>query len=82
MKTIVIDCAELTDKEKAQSYLKNIFAFPEYYGCNLDALYDMLTMLPQAEWKITFTHEKALKPESYAMKVVETIREAIEDNQI
>ena len=82
MKTIVIDCAELIDKEKAQSYLKNIFAFPEYYGCNLDALYDMLTTLPQAEWKITFTHEEALKPESYAMKVVETIREAIEDNQI
>ena len=26
MKTIVIDCAELIDKEKAQSYLKNIMS--------------------------------------------------------
>lgn len=82
MKTIVVDCAELIDKEKAQSYLKNLFAFPEYYGCNLDALYDMLTTLPQAEWEITFVHEEALIPESYGERVVKTIREAIEANQI
>ena len=48
----------------------------------LSLIHILLTTLPQAEWKITFTHEEALKPESYAMKVVETIREAIEDNQI
>lgn len=79
MKTIVIDCAELTDKEKAQSYLKNIFAFPEYYGCNLDALYDMLKTMPWAEWQISFVNEDAVSADSYAAKVIKTIGEAAED---
>ncbi len=30
-------------KEKAHSYLKKKLAFPDYYGNNLDALYDCLT---------------------------------------
>ena len=81
MKTITIDCLELTDKEKAQDYLKNIFAFPEYYGCNLDAFYDMLTTMPWAGYEIEFWHENLIAPESYAAKIIKTAREAIEDNQ-
>ena len=30
-------------REEVHSYLKEKFAFPEYYGKNLDALYDCLT---------------------------------------
>ena len=35
-----MDFAKL--EEGKHEYLKNIFSFPEYYGCNLDALNDCL----------------------------------------
>lgn len=40
-----IDAEQLMDKETSHSYLKSIFNFPEYYGNNLDALYDSLSEL-------------------------------------
>lgn len=30
-------------KEESHDYLKKVFNFPDYYGKNLDALYDCLT---------------------------------------
>ena len=41
MKTIEID-GKLIKKE-GHDYLKEVFNFPDYYGKNLDALYDCLT---------------------------------------
>jgi RNAse (barnase) inhibitor barstar len=41
MKTIELD-GKLIKKE-GHDYLKEIFNFPDYYGKNLDALYDCLT---------------------------------------
>lgn len=39
---IVLDATYLGTKESAHEYLKEMFEFPEYYGCNLDALNDCL----------------------------------------
>ena len=41
MKYIILDGKLI--KEKSHDYLKKVFDFPEYYGKNLDALYDCLT---------------------------------------
>ena len=43
MKTIVLDCAQMTGRETAHDYLARELSFPEWYGRNLDALYDLLT---------------------------------------
>ena len=40
---VILNCALLTERSSAHAYLKEQFSFPEYYGCNLDALYDCLT---------------------------------------
>lgn len=43
MKPIVIDCAEMTTRYRAHACLAERLSLPEYYGRNLDALYDCLT---------------------------------------
>ena len=43
MQIIILDGNRMTDREEAHCYLKQALCLPEYYGCNLDALYDCLT---------------------------------------
>ena len=43
MKIIRVDLREFETKQEIQEYLKKECDFPEYYGCNLDALYDCLS---------------------------------------
>ena len=40
---VILDARMLGEKQQAHQYLKEIFRFPDYYGCNLDALYDCLS---------------------------------------
>ena len=59
MRRFNIDCRRLTDRTAAHEYLKEVFKFPEYYGKNLDALYDCLFEIPSCTirlknaWAIT-----------------------------
>ena len=42
MKEYRIDCTQMTDRTSAHEYLAKVFSFPEWYGKNLDALFDLL----------------------------------------
>lgn len=42
MKQITLEAARLKSKAGAHKYLKERLALPEYYGANLDALWDCL----------------------------------------
>lgn len=39
---MVLDALQMQNRDEAHIYLKEMFRFPDYYGENLDALYDML----------------------------------------
>ena len=41
--TVVLDGQYLSDRLTAHDYLKEQLQLPNYYGKNLDALYDLLT---------------------------------------
>ncbi|BDF05392.1 barstar family protein [[Clostridium] hylemonae] len=43
MKEVILDAAHMQKKEEAHVYLREKLGFPDYYGANLDALYDCLT---------------------------------------
>ena len=42
-----IDCAGLECARQLHLKLKEELGFPDWYGCNLDALYDCLTAISQ-----------------------------------
>ena len=43
MQHYVIDCREISSREELHRLLAETLSFPEWYGHNLDALYDCLT---------------------------------------
>ena len=53
MKQIILDGNILADAAQVHDYLKELLNFPEYYGKNLDALYDCLTEMKDIEITIT-----------------------------
>lgn len=75
MKYVVIDCEKLLQKEQAHLYLAEVFNFPDYYGKNLDALFDCLTEL--GECTIVLEGESILRgTDSYGIKVLKVLEEA------
>ncbi len=44
---VLVDCSDCVDKGSVLRAIGRAFDFPEWYGANLDALYDCLTDLPQ-----------------------------------
>lgn len=59
MKEYTVDCEKLVNPEATHTILAEIFAFPPYYGRNLDALYDCLTALPDC--RILLQHTRVFR---------------------
>ncbi len=59
MKEIKLDGAEMLDKETTHAYLKEKLSLPEYYGANLDALWDCLST-EASQIKITILNSEIL----------------------
>ena len=75
---IILDASQMADRAAAHAYLKQMLSFPEYYGNNLDALYDCLTELGQTE--IRFVNLSA-GDESYFARVLPVFQEAQGQNR-
>ena len=79
IKHFTIDCRQLTGKKEAHEHLKNVFSFPEYYGGNLDALYDCLTELPPCTVRMERPWELASLGE-YGSRLLRVFCDAREEN--
>ena len=78
---IELDCREMTDKPALHAYLKEKLALPEYYGKNLDALYDVLTERGE-QTDLVLKNWRALSEQlgGYGISLLETLRQASEEN--
>jgi RNAse (barnase) inhibitor barstar len=76
MKTIELDFKELYTPRQIHEYIAQKLGFPEYYGKNLDALYDCLTDISE-ETEITIVNYDVLDYRENA--IINTFLDAVED---
>ena len=74
--TYNIDFTGISGKEALHDYLTDALCLPDYYGRNLDALYDCLTEFPECEIIITDTGTL----DEYIALIMDVFSEAAEDN--
>ena len=60
MRICILDGDLITDKETLHSILASSLQFPDWYGRNLDALYDCLSDM-QEETEIHILHQESLE---------------------
>lgn len=76
---VTLDCTLFSDKSSAHHYLKQSLGFPDYYGGNLDALYDCLLELSNC--RILLSNSYTLQQlGAYGKSLLDTIRDAAEHN--
>ena len=79
MKKVILDCERLLERKQAHLYLAEMLNFPDYYGKNLDALYDCLTEL--GECTIVLAGESVLHQSNhYGTRILRIFEEAVHAN--
>jgi len=83
MRKIVLDGTYLLDRETVHEYLKETLELPEYYGKNLDALYDCLTDLEATVIEIKIPEEQIEDEEKnrYFKRVLRVFKMAARENE-
>ena len=79
MKYVVLNCEELYERRRAHRYLAKTLEFPDYYGKNLDALFDCLTEL--SDCTIVLKGADVLRQAGgYGVRVLQVLEEAAQAN--
>jgi ribonuclease inhibitor len=82
MKTCTIDGKLITDRNKLHYIIATSLDFPDWYGENLDALYDCLTDMHE-ETKIIIENSDLLETNLgvYAHSLYKVLKNASDDNK-
>ena len=80
MRKIILDFGATSTPEEVQQYLAMKFDFPDYYGMNLDALYDELTSTDIDTCAGVFLPETRRTIDGYLRRVGRVMLDAEEEN--
>lgn len=81
MEIITLDCKDIKTAERLHQELAQALNFPDYYGKNLDALFDCLTEYRQdRELILTNWHDLEYALKDYSGKLLYVFHEACEEN--
>ena len=82
MQKIILEGEKMTSQKAVHSYLREQLTLPQYYGENLDALYDCLTADVE-EKTIVFSHPEAAiaKLGRYGRRLLAVFEEAAQQNE-
>ena len=75
MERYILNCAALNDRETAHDELLRALPLPEYYGRNLDALWDEVSCM-EAEILL----KNAADADGYGEIILNLLKEAAEEN--
>ena len=75
--SLIIREADHASKESVLSYIARELEFPEYYGHNLDALYDCLTDI---EEPVSILVDPEQQPSAWFRQICTVLRDAAEEN--
>lgn len=80
MKELLLNVETLYTREQVHHALAKIFSFPDWYGCNLDALYDMLTVC--TDTRLVLQHAEVLVPHlgNYGALLLRVMENAAAEN--
>ena len=79
---VIIDGRNIKDKQTLHAYLKEQCQFPDYYGNNLDALYDVLTERSEPlEIRVQYADELKEILCGYGEAFLETLLDAAVENE-
>lgn len=78
---VVLDGSRMTDRESLWDYVKEVLFLPDYFGRNLDALYDVLTE-HRAPLTVKLINREQMEAAlgRYGRSLVETLAEVGEAN--
>ncbi|MBQ7011486.1 MAG: barstar family protein [Clostridia bacterium] len=80
MKKAVFDFSQFTDRRAAHGAMRAALGEYGYEGNNLDALYDALTSMGDAEITLINTKKGRTLIDDYAEKILRTLIDAAEDS--
>ena len=70
----------MLDRDEAHQYIARVMHFPDYYGHNLDALYDCLGEYDETTTIIILNSEELLANlGEYGQRLLETLQQAAEE---
>ena len=77
MRVVELTGVVAADRDQLHSVLQEKLQLPEWYGCNLDALYDVLTSVEEETELVLM----GWPDEGYAAKVRRVILDAVWENE-
>lgn len=78
----ILDGKLIKDREMLHGVLADLLGFPDWYGGNLDALYDCLTDIQEETWiQVRNLNDLTAHLENYAAAFFKVLAAAAEENK-